>query len=87
MLFEGLYSNGLRKGKGKEYGVSGLIEFEGEYNDGKRLKGKEYQYNDIGTLEFEGDYIEGQRWNGMAIQYDWDKEILFAEQIVNGNKI
>ena len=64
-----------------------MIEFEGEYKEGKKLKGKEYQYNDIGTLEFEGDFIEDLKWNGMKIQYDWDREIISFEEIVNGNKI
>ena len=61
-----------------------MIEFKGEYNEGKKLKGKEYQYNDMGTLEFEGDFIEGLRWNGMAIQYDWDRDIISVEEFVNG---
>ena len=64
-----------------------MIEFEGEYKEGKKLKRKEYQYNNMGTLEFEGDFIEGLKWNGMAIQYDWDREIISFEEIANGNKI
>ena len=47
-------------GKVKEYNYDGIIEFEGEYLNGKRNgKGKEYNYD--GTLKFEGEYLNGKR--------------------------
>ena len=40
--FEGIYLNGKRNGKGKEYKY-GFLSFEGTYLNGKRNgKGKEY---------------------------------------------
>ena len=43
--FEGEYLNGLRNGKGKEYGYDGKLSFEGEYLFNKRYNGKGYYKN------------------------------------------
>ena len=55
----GIYREGERNGKGKEYYISTKrIIFEGEYLNGKRNgKGKEYKY---GKLIFEGEYLNGK---------------------------
>ncbi len=38
----------------------GILEYEGEYSNGKRNgKGKEYDYS--GKLIFEGEYLNGKR--------------------------
>ena len=59
---QGIYKEGERNGKGKEYHY-GKLKFEGEYLNGKRNgKGKEYYYN--GKLKFEGKILSGRKWNG-----------------------
>ena len=40
LIFEGEYLNGVRNGKGKEYCKNGILEFEGEFSNGKRWNGK-----------------------------------------------
>ena len=70
LIFEGVYINGKRHGKGKEYNYNKggrFLIFEGEYINGKRWngKGKEYQFD--GKLRFEGEYKNGERWNGKTI--------------------
>ena len=68
LIFEGEYLNGLRNGKGKEYGFcyndyneNDLI-FEGEYLNGFRHgKGKQYYEN---KLIFEGEYLYGYKLRG-----------------------
>ena len=63
----GIYREGERNGKGKEYDISSnIMIFEGEYLNGKKNgKGKEYYSN--GELKFEGEYLNGKRWNGKDI--------------------
>ena len=52
-----------KDGKGIEYYDNNIINFEGEYLNGKRNgKGKKY-YCD-GFLEFEGEYLNGKKWTG-----------------------
>ena len=52
LRFEGVYLNGKKNGKGKEYNNNGDLLFKGEYFYGERNgKGKEYYYN--GELLFE----------------------------------
>jgi len=41
LVFERIYQNGERNGKGKEYdNDNGTLIFEGEYLNGKKLNGK-----------------------------------------------
>ena len=62
LIFEGVYVNGVRNGKGKKYNHLKLI-FEGEYLNGKKNgKGKEYDY--YGKLIFEGEYLYGYKLKG-----------------------
>ena len=57
LIFEGVYLNGERNGKGKEYYYyDGELKFEGEYLNGKR-NGKGKEYNKYGKLIFEGVYL------------------------------
>ena len=65
LLFEGLYLNGKKNRKGKEYlEDNGKIKYEGEYKNGKRNgKGKEFFYS--GEIKFEGEYKNGKIWNGI----------------------
>ena len=54
----GIYKEGEKNGKGKEYLYDELI-FEGEYLNGERNgEGKEYDYD--GDLLFEGEYLNGK---------------------------
>ena len=81
----GIYREGERNGKGKEYYIStNLIIFEGEYKNGKRNgKGKEYSvYKD---LLFEGEYLNGKRWNGKGKEYN-NGELIFEGEYLNGER-
>ena len=40
LIYEGIYLNGERNGKGKDYEIKGNIIFEGEYSNGKKWEGK-----------------------------------------------
>ena len=68
-----------KKGKGKEYNYKGVLEFEGEYINGKRNgKGKEYHYN--GKLKFEGEYLYDYRLKGKEYineRLEYEGEFLF----------
>ena len=60
LIFEGVYLNGKKNGKGKEYYFFGKLKFEGEYLNGKRNgKGKEYGSN--GNIIFEAEYLNGKK--------------------------
>ena len=59
LLYGGIYKNGKKNGKGKEYNNEELI-FEGEYLNGKK-NGKGKEYNFMGNLIFEGEYINGNK--------------------------
>ena len=60
LKFEGIYLNGERNGKGKEYYDNGNLKFEGIYlNDERNGKGKEYDKN--GKVLFKGEYLDGKR--------------------------
>ena len=65
----GIYKEGEKNGKGKEYYIStDIMIFEGEYMNGERNgKGKEYDDND--KLKYEGEYLNGKR-NGKGKEYD-----------------
>ena len=41
-MYEGKFINGERHGFGKEYYPYGILEFEGEYFNGKKWNGKGY---------------------------------------------
>ena len=66
----GIYKEGEKNGKGKEYCIStDIMIFEGEYLKGKRNgKGKEYYSN--GKLKFEGEYLDNKRWKGNIYNYN-----------------
>ena len=68
MSFEGNYSNGLRKGKGKEFYKNDKVSFEGNYSDGLRNgNGKEIALD--GSVIFEGEYMDGIRVQGKSYEY------------------
>ena len=72
--------NGEKNGKGKEYGYSGEIKFEGEYLYNAKRKGKEY--NNKGKLEYEGEYLFGNKWIGK--EYDENGKVIC--EYINGDK-
>ena len=99
IIFEGIYVNGEKNGKGKEYNfITPVLQFEGEYLNGKRYgKGKEYDYKS--NLIFEGEYLNGKRWNGKgfnildkSVSYElkngkgFVKETFFECEFVNGER-
>ena len=53
LIYEGIYLNGERNGKGKDYEIKGNIIFEGEYSNGKKWEGKifDIQNNNIHELK------------------------------------
>ena len=52
LIYEGEYLNGMRIGKGKEYGNS---NFEGEYLNNKKWIGKGEHYKNIGNIKLFGN--------------------------------
>ena len=60
LLYEGIYKNGKKNGKGKEYNDFGDLIFEGEYLNGKKWNGNETKYNDDRKLLFEAEYSKGK---------------------------
>ena len=83
LIFEGKLLNGEKNGIGKKYDEHGLLEFEGEYKDGKILKGKEFYYNC--KIKFEGEYKEGKRLRGKEF-YDNGK-LRFEGEYKEGNRL
>ena len=76
----------LKNGKGyiKEFYVTGVCYFEGEYINGKRNgKGKEYNYK--GDIIFEGEYINGKR-NGKGKEYNYYGNLIFEGEYINNYK-
>ena len=68
----------------KDYYFNGVLEFEGEYINGKRNgKGKEYYCN--GKLEFEGEFLNDKR-NGEGKDYYDDDTLEFRGQYLNGER-
>ena len=81
ILFEGEYING-KIWNGNGYNIQGNFEFE--IKDGKGNV-KEYNYF-RGKLLFEGEYRNGER-NGRGIEYDYDHNIRFIGEYLNGKRI
>ena len=81
-LISGIYIDGERNGKGKEYFLdTNKLIFEGEYLNGKRNgKGKEY-INDM--LVFEGEYLNGKR-NGKGKEYYNENKLKFEGEYLDG---
>ena len=80
----GIYREGERNGKGKEYDIStSLIIFRGKYLNGKR-NGKGKEYSD-GKLKFEGEYLNGER-NGNGKEYYSNGELKFEGEYINGKR-
>ena len=80
----GIYREGERNGKGKEYNISNnKMIFEGEYLNGRR-NGKGKEYNQYGKLEFEGEYLNGRR-NGKGKEYSYG-DLRFEGEYLNGRR-
>jgi len=100
LIFKGIYLNGKKKGKGKEYLKCELI-FVGEYLNGKR-NGKGLEFNKYERVIFEGEYLKGKRWNGIIYkdkykfiikngkgilrEYHDNGKLKFEGEYINGNK-
>ena len=72
LVFEGIYSNGKKSGKGKENDYDKQLKFEGEYLYNYKIKGKEYIN---GRLEYEGEYLYNKKWTGKG--YDENGNIIY----------
>ena len=88
VIFEGIYKEGKRHGKGKEY----FLNKENVKKRNEKIekeKNKEYkvpklentEYYENGNLKFEGEYLEGKKWNGKGFNEE-GKEVF---EIKNGN--
>ena len=60
VIYDRVFSDGKRNGKGKEFNVDGDILFEGENLNGKKWKGKGKEYHNENNLIFEGEYSNGE---------------------------
>ena len=83
----GIYREGEKNGKGKEYNIStNIMIFEGEYLNGKR-NGKGKEYNDYnGVLKFKGKYLNGKR-NGKGKEYHiLNGRLIFEGEYLNGKR-
>ena len=80
---KGIYKEGERNGKGKEYYIStNTILFEGEYLNGKRNgKGKEYHFFNS-NLKYEGEYLNGEK-NGKGKEYNYDGKLKYEGEFLN----
>ena len=76
IIYEGEYLNGERHWKGKCY-YDGILEFEGEYLYGYKLRGKSYYEK---KLEYEGEFLFNKKWNGKG--YDKNGNIIY--ELING---
>jgi len=81
----GIYREGGKNGKGKEYNISTKIMiFKGEYLNGERNgKGKEYNLN--GELKFKGEYLNGER-NGKGEEYYYNGDLEYEGEYLNGKR-
>jgi len=75
-------------GKVKEYNIyrKNILNFEGEYLNGKKNgKGKEYDY--YGSLEFDGEYLNGKKWNGKGRYVNFSENIGVEYEYKYGKKV
>jgi len=79
----GVYKEGEKNGKGKEYYFDKLI-FKGEYLNGKR-NGKGKEYYDYGELKFKGEYLNGEK-NGKGKEYYKNGKLEFEGEYLNGKR-
>ena len=78
----GIYREGEKNGKGKEYDISNNnILFEGEYINGRR-NGKGKEYDQYGDIKFEGEYLNGKR-NRKGKEYYYDGQLNFEGEYLN----
>ena len=85
LLFEGVYLNGEKHGKFKNYKNKQLI-FEGNYLYNEK-NGKGKLYNEFGKIIYEGEYLFNKKWKGKEYIYFSDrKDILKAEYEIFNKK-
>ena len=102
IILKGEYIKGLRNGKFTKYNTNGKILFEGEYLNGENIKGMEYFDNgkimfegkylydnrwDGKGFNYEGVYeYEIKKGNGKVKYYNFNGELIFEGEIINGIK-
>jgi len=70
LKFEGVFVNGIKHGKGREYYESGEIKYEGIFNNGIFYEGKgKLNYNN-GKIYYEGDFKNGKYDGKGKLFYD-----------------
>jgi len=79
ILFEGIYLNGEKNGKGCEYYNNGKLKFEGEYFHDKKWNGKWYDINCNIVYELENG-------NGYIKEYDESGKLKCKCEYLNGEK-
>ena len=78
-LFEGIYLNGEKNGKGCKYYENGQLKFEGEYFHDKKWNGKGYDIN--GNIAY-----ELKNGNGYVKKYYESWELKRKYEYLNGEK-
>ena len=101
LIFQGLYSNGLKNGKGKEYTIcdkSIEIKFDGEYMYGTKWNGKLVLNNKIYELKngmfitkfddennIKENYLYGEK-NGKCEEYNEEGKLIFVGEFLMGKR-
>ena len=110
LIYEGEYLKGKRNGKGREYrhsnrkpnfGLIYILNFEGEYLNGKMWNGKLYgpkntynikdgkglikEYYGDDDLKFEGSLLNGER-NGKGKEYNYNGKLIYEGEYLNGKR-
>ena len=65
LFYEGEFLDGKRNGQGKEYNEDGLVCFEGEYANEKRIRGIKKSYYENKSIKLEEEYLNGKN-NGIT---------------------
>ena len=82
--FDGVYVNGIKKGKGYE---NGKLIYEGEKDENNLNNGKGVEYYE-GEKTFEGEFFEGNKWNGKGKEYkgNIDNKLIYEGTYFEGKR-
>ena len=78
--YEGEYLYGIRNGKGKQYNRYEILEFEGEFFNGKIWSGKVYDTQNTNNV------YEMKNGKGFIKEYDVENYLIFENEYLNGEK-
>ena len=83
LKFEGVFVNGLKHGKGKEYYENGEIKYEGIFINGIFHEGKVKLYYNNGNIYYEGGFKNG-KYEGKGKLYDENGKFRYEGDFRNG---